>query len=76
MAAMLVDTHLNDPEQSTSLLFPFTDALLDHLSLFVSQMRIVAAAYVANPAVFVRRHGSIMHSWRKSDLPAQEWDRY
>jgi hypothetical protein len=36
MATMLVDTHHNDPEQSTSLLLPFTDALLDRLSLFVS----------------------------------------
>ena len=68
MAAMLVDTHLNDPEQTTSLLLPFTDALLDYLSLFVSQMRVVAAAYVADPAIFVRRHGSIMHPRRQSDF--------
>gem|GEM_PF-3313298 len=67
MAAMLVDTHHNDPEQSTSLLLPFTDALLEHLSLFVCQMRVVARS-VADPAMFVRRHGSIMHSWRQSDF--------
>jgi len=75
MAAMLVDSHLNDPEQSTSLLLTFTDPFLDHLSLFVSQMRVVAAAYVADPAVFVRRHESIMHPNRQSDFPAQKWDR-
>src|SRR5665213_1802858 len=46
----------------------FTDALLDRLSLFVSQMR-VAARSVADPAMFVRRHGSIMHPWRQSDFP-------
>jgi len=44
MAAMLVDIYLNDPEQSTSQLLSFTDALLDHLPLFVSQVRVVAAA--------------------------------
>jgi hypothetical protein len=38
MAAMLVDTDFNDPEQSTPLLLPFTVVLLDHLSLLVSQM--------------------------------------
>jgi len=64
---MLVDIHLNDPEQSTSLLLPFTDAILDHLSLFVSQMRVVARS-VADPAMFVRRHGFIMHPWRQSDF--------
>jgi hypothetical protein len=67
MAAMLVDIHFNDPEQSTLLLSPFTDALLDHLSLFVSQMRVVARS-VADPAIFVRRHGSIMHPWRQFDF--------
>ena len=67
MAAMLVDTHLNDPEQSTSQLLPFTVALLDHLSLFVSQVRVVARSG-ADPAMFVRRHGSIMHPWRQSDF--------
>jgi len=44
MAAVLVDVHLNDPEQSTSQLLTFTDALLNHLSLFVRQVRVVAAA--------------------------------
>src|ERR1035437_6009771 len=73
MATMLVDTHLNDPEQSTPLLLPFTVVLLDHLSLFVSQMRVVAAAYVANPTMFVRRHGFIMHPWRQSGFPAWKW---
>jgi hypothetical protein len=68
MAAMLVDIHFNDPEQSTSLLLPFTVALLDHLSLFVCQMRVIARS-VADPAMFVRRHGSIMHPWRQSDFP-------
>jgi hypothetical protein len=63
MAAMLVDIHLNDPEQSTSQLSPFKDALFDHLSLIVSQMRVVARS-VANPAMFVRRHGPIMYPRR------------
>ena len=67
MAAMLVDIHLNDPEQSTSLLLPFTDALLDHLSMFVCQMRVVTRS-VADPAMFVRRHGSIMHTWLQFDF--------
>jgi hypothetical protein len=67
MASMLVDIHFNDPEQSTLLLLPFTDALLDHLSLFVSQMRVVARS-VTNPAKFVCRHGSIMHPWRQFDF--------
>jgi hypothetical protein len=31
-------------------------------------MRVVAAAYVADPAIFVRRHGSIMHPRRQSDF--------
>jgi hypothetical protein len=57
---MLVDTHLNDPEQSTSLLLPFTVTFFDHLSLFVSQMRVVAVS-VTDPAVLVRRHDFIMH---------------
>ena len=64
MAAMLVDIHFNDPEQSTLLLLPFTDAFLEHLSLFVYQMRVVARS-VADPAMFVRRHGSSMHPWRQ-----------
>jgi hypothetical protein len=68
MAAMLVDTHLNDPEQSTSLLLPFTNAPLDHLSLFVCQVRVVAPS-PADPAMFVRRHGAIMHPWRQSGYP-------
>ncbi len=41
MAAMLVDIHLNDPEQSTSQLSPVSDALFDHMSPCVSQMRVV-----------------------------------
>jgi hypothetical protein len=66
MAAMLIDTHLNDPEQATLLLLPFTDALLDYLSLFVSQMRVVAVS-VADPAMVIRRHESIMHPWWQSE---------
>jgi hypothetical protein len=56
MAATLVDIHLNDPEQSTSLLLPFTVAFFDHLSLFVSQMRVVAVSVTHS-----RRHWVIEH---------------
>jgi hypothetical protein len=38
MAPVLVDTHDNDPEQFTMLHFPLSDALLDHLPLFLRQM--------------------------------------
>jgi hypothetical protein len=31
-------------------------------------MRVVARS-VADPAMFVRRHGSIMHLWRQFDFP-------
>jgi hypothetical protein len=61
MAATLVDTNHNDPEQSTSLLLSFTDAVFDRLSPFASQMRIVATAYVTDPAMLVRSHRSILN---------------
>ena len=42
MAAMLVDIHLNDPEQSATLLLPVANARFDHVSLYLSQRRAVA----------------------------------
>jgi hypothetical protein len=61
---MLVDTHLNDSEQSTLLLLPFADALFDHLSLLVCQVRVVALS-VTDPPTFIRCHESIMHSYQQ-----------
>ncbi len=58
---MLVDTDFNDSEQSTSLLLPFTHALLDASSPCVTQMRVVALP-VTDPAMLVRRHDFIMHA--------------
>src|ERR1700677_4450803 len=65
MATMLVDTHLNDPEQFTSLLLPLTVGLFYHLSLLFCQMRVVSVS-VTDPAMYLRRHEFIMHLRRRS----------
>lgn len=59
-AATLVDVHLHDPEQSTSVLLAFTYPLFDALPLFICQMGVVAPS-VTDPAPLVRRHYFIMH---------------
>ena len=69
MAAVLEHPHLNHTEQSTLTFLPFTDALLNQLSLFVSQMGVVSATYVADPAMVVRRHESIVNPRRQTDYP-------
>lgn len=76
MAAVLVDPHFDDTEKSTIALSPQTDALLDHLPLFVSQMKVVAAADVADPAMLVRRHGPILnHGSPLAYLRTGTWSR-
>jgi hypothetical protein len=37
--------------------------------LFVSQMGVVSATYVADPAMVVRRHESIVNPRRQTDYP-------